>query len=80
MPRFSPFGFSGPSRCLIPSPRLASEYPLCAVCVCVCVEVGLGISRTNTDSQWMCCILTSKLIRLAEPMTQKQIPNPHFEN
>jgi len=28
---------SGPSRCLIPTPGLTSEYPICAVCICVCV-------------------------------------------
>jgi len=34
MPRFSPFGFSsfGPSRCLIPTPGLTYEYPICVVC------------------------------------------------
>ena len=34
MSRFSPFGFFGPSRCLIPTPGLTSEH-LCSVCVCV---------------------------------------------
>jgi len=34
MSRFSPFGFFGPSRCLIPTPGLKSEH-LCSVCVCV---------------------------------------------
>ena len=37
MPRFSPSGFFGPSRCLIPTPGLTSKYPICAVCVYVCV-------------------------------------------
>ena len=37
MPKFSPFGFFGPSRCLIPTPGLTTEYPIFAVCVCVCV-------------------------------------------
>jgi len=32
MPRFSPSGFFGPSRCLIPTPGLTSEYPICVVC------------------------------------------------
>ena len=36
MPRFSPSGFFGPSRCLVPTPGLTSEYPMCSVCVCVC--------------------------------------------
>jgi len=36
MPRFSPSGFFRASRCLIPTPGLTSEYPICAVCVCVC--------------------------------------------
>ena len=38
MPRFSPSGFVGPSRCLIPTPGLTSKYPICAVCVCVCIH------------------------------------------
>ena len=33
MPRFSPSGFFGPSRCLVSSPGLTS----CAPCACVCV-------------------------------------------
>ena len=33
----SPSGFFGPSRCLIPTPGLTSEYPIFAVCVCVCI-------------------------------------------
>jgi len=33
IPRFSPSGFFGPSRCLIPTPGLTSEHPICAVCV-----------------------------------------------
>ena len=35
MPRFSPSGFFGPSRCLIPTPGITRKYP--AVCACVCV-------------------------------------------
>jgi len=36
MPRFSPSGFFGPSRCLIPTSEsgLTTEYPICAACVC----------------------------------------------
>jgi len=34
---FHRFGFFGPSRYLIPTPWLTSEYPVCAVCVCVWV-------------------------------------------
>ena len=37
MPRFSPSGFFGPSRCLILTPGLNSNYPICAVCVSACV-------------------------------------------
>jgi len=37
MPRFSRSGFFGPSRCLIPTPGLTYEYPICAVRVCACV-------------------------------------------
>ena len=36
MPRFSPSGFFGSSKCLIPIPGLTTEYPICAVFVCVC--------------------------------------------
>ena len=45
IPRFSPSGFFGPSRCLIPTPGLTSKYPVCAVCVCVCVYTH---TRTHT--------------------------------
>jgi len=31
----SPSGVFGPSRCLIPTPGLTSEYLICAMCVCV---------------------------------------------
>jgi len=34
---FSLSGFFGPFRCLIPTPGLTSEYPICAGCVRVCV-------------------------------------------
>jgi len=36
--RFSPSGFFGLSKCLVPTPGLTSEYPTCSVCVCVCVH------------------------------------------
>ena len=36
MPRFSPSGFFGPSRCLVLTPGLTSSTPR-AVCVCACV-------------------------------------------
>jgi len=36
MPRFSPSGFFGPSRCLIPNPWAHNRVPhMCSVCVCV---------------------------------------------
>ena len=41
MLRFSPSGFFGPSRCLIPTPGLTIEYRICAVCVCVCIYTHL---------------------------------------
>jgi len=37
MPRFCQSELFGPSRSLIPTPWLTSEYPVCAVCVCVWV-------------------------------------------
>ena len=55
MPRFSPSGFFGPSRCLIPTPGLKSKYPICAVCVCGWVHIhpctlppALKIEKTQT--------------------------------
>ena len=42
---FSPSGFFGPSRCLIPTLGLTSKHPICAVCVCVCVYTH---SHTHT--------------------------------
>ena len=37
MSEFSPSGSFRPFRCLVPTPGLTSEYPMCSVCVCVCV-------------------------------------------
>jgi len=37
MPRFSPSGFFGPSRCLVQNFGLTTSSTLCAVGVCVCV-------------------------------------------
>jgi len=53
MPRFSPSGFFGPSRCLIPTPGLTSKYPICAVCVCVCVY-------THTPTYTPTCVKINK--------------------
>jgi len=41
MPRFSPSGFSGSSKCLVPTPGLTSEYPTCSVCACVRIQASL---------------------------------------
>jgi len=35
MSRYSPSGFFRPSRCLVPTPGLTSEYFTCSVCACV---------------------------------------------
>jgi len=35
MPSFSPSGFFRPSKCLVPTPGLTSEYPTWSVCACV---------------------------------------------
>jgi len=57
MPRFSPSGFFGPFRCLIPTHGLTSKYPICSVCLCVCVYThihphtlppALKIEKTQT--------------------------------
>jgi len=39
--KFSPSGFFRPSGCLIPTPGLATEHPICAVCVCVCIYMHI---------------------------------------
>ena len=48
MPSFSPSGFFGPSRCLIPTPGLTYEYPIFAVCVCVHIHTP---TPTNTPTR-----------------------------
>ena len=35
VPRFSPSGFFGPSKCLVPTPGLSFKYPTCSVYACV---------------------------------------------
>jgi len=62
MPRFSPSGFFGPSRCLIPTPGLTSKYLIYAVCVGVCVYThthphtlppALKIEKTQTTPPYL---------------------------
>jgi len=57
MSKFSPSGFFGPFRCLILTPGLKTEYPICAVCVRACVYThvhshtlppALKIEKTQT--------------------------------
>ena len=43
MPRLSPSGFFEPSRCLMTTPGLTPDYPICAVYVCVCVYTHLHL-------------------------------------
>ena len=53
MPRLSPSGFFRPSRCLIPTPGLTSNYPICAVCVSVCAPTYTPTrvkNREDTDN------------------------------
>ena len=47
MSRFSPSGFFGPSRCLIPTPGLTSEH-LCSVCVFVRIHT---LTHTYTPTR-----------------------------
>jgi len=77
MSRFSPSGFVGPSRCLIPTPGLTSEYPICAVCVCVCVytyphphtlQPALRIEKTQT-------IPLSLRLSKTTPHAKRQVPS-----
>ena len=65
MPRFSPSGFFGPSKCLTPTPELTYQYPICAVCVCACVYThihshtlppALKIEKTQTTP--LSCLLS----------------------
>jgi len=75
MSRFSPSGFFGPSRCLIPTAELTSEYPICAVCVRVCVYThihkhtlppALKIEKTQTTP-------LSFLLSSITPYTKQQM-------
>ena len=78
MPRFSPSGFFGPSRCLIPTPGLTSKYPVCAVCVCVCVRIythtptytptHVKIEKTQTTP-------LSPLLSKITPHAKQQVPS-----
>jgi len=79
MPRFGPSEFFGPSRCLIPTPGLTSEYPICAVCMCVCVYThihphtlppALKIEKTQTTPL---SLLLSKITSHAK----QQVPPIH---
>jgi len=56
MPRFSPSGFFGPSRCLIPTPGLTIKYPMCVACVGhgVCIHTHTPI-YTPTCVFDRCC-------------------------
>jgi len=77
MPRFSASAFIGPSRCLIPTPGLTTEYPMCAVCVCVCVythihphtlPTALKIEKTQTTPL---CLLLPKIT----PHAKQPVPS-----
>jgi len=77
MPRLSPSGFFGASRCLIPNPGLTTEYPICGVCVCVCVykhihphtlTPALKIEKTRTIPLSLC---PSKI----SPHAKQQVPS-----
>jgi len=63
MPKFSPSGFFGPSRCLVPTPGLTSKYPMCSACVCVCIH-------TYTP--------TYTATRVKKYRTHRQNPYPSF--
>ena len=61
MTRFSPSGFFGPSKCLIPTPWLTSKYPICAVCACACVykktrthTLPPALKKENTQTKPLC--------------------------
>ena len=41
MPSLSPSGFFGPSRCLIPTPGLTTEYLISALYVCVRINTHI---------------------------------------
>ena len=77
MPRFSPSGFFGPSKCTILTPGLTSEYPICVVCVCVCVYTHLHphillamikIEKTQTTP-------LSPLLSKITPHAKQQVPS-----
>jgi len=62
MPRFGPYGFFGPSRRLIPTPGLTSEYPAVYVCVCVYTHIhshtlSLALKIEKTQTTTLCLLL-----------------------
>jgi len=89
MPIFGPSGFSGPSRCLILTPGLTSEYPICTVCVCVCVYThlhphtlppALKIEKTQTTP--LSCLLSKRTPHAKQqvPSETSWTPPPSFPN
>jgi len=46
LPRFSPSGFFGPSKCLVPGPELTSSTA-CALCVCACVYTPGVLAKSD---------------------------------
>ena len=77
MPRFSPSRFFGPSRCLLPTPGLTSQYPICAVCVCVCVYTHLhphtvpSVLKIEKTQKTPLSLLLSKIV----PHAKQQVPS-----
>jgi len=72
MPRCSPPGFFGLSRCLVLTPGLTSEYLTCSVCVCVRIHTYAPTytptpvkNRENIPPQF-CFVL---FIEVATPLT-----------
>ena len=77
MPRFSPSGFFGSSRCRIPTTGLTSEHPIRALCVCVFLYThlhphtlppALKIEKTQTTPLPL-------LLSKTTPHAEQQVPS-----
>jgi len=86
MLRFSPCGFFGPCRCLIPTPWLTTEFLICAACVCVCVNTHThprtlppALKREKTQTTPLSLLLskvTPHAKQLLSPHRLAEPPNP----
>jgi len=84
MPRFSPSGFFGPSRCLVPTLVLTSEHPRCSVFVCVRIRTHTPAytptrvkNREDTDNTSISPFVKNKSPRRAASAFHRLVETPH---